>query len=150
MTGTDRARLQAFASRHVRPLVTGAAIAVLAVGALLLIPMPILIRGLAANAAIAWWCFVILYGTQAPWWRSALGRNYLGLGLLIASIVTLVALGLHGIVIPGRTGVRFVLYGSLLILGVRHAYDFVAGQVRGRHQRLEVIARHTSRKRGED
>lgn len=98
-------------------------------------------NALALAAAIVWAGFVLVYGLGAPWWKTSTGRNYWSLALLIAGVLVLVALARFGAEVPWRSEAAVVIYGGLLVLGLRHLYDFVAGQLRGREHRLQRIAR---------
>lgn len=108
--------------------------------ALALVPAHVLGYLLALAASAAWVLFVVAYGLFAPWWTAPVSRNYLGLAVVIAATMTFVAarLTFAGPLTPDAEADRWrvVIYSGVLVFGVRHLFDFIRGQLRGRAARL--------------
>lgn len=123
------------------------ALVALYIVAVLLVPVHVLGYALALAAAVAWVLFVVVYGFGVVWYESTVGRNYLGLALVIASTMTFVAVrltvnGAPPAPDPSADAWRVAIYTAVAVFGVRHLYDTVGGQLRGRAERL-------ARRRGE-
>lgn len=102
-----------------------------------------LVHVLMLTAFASWSVFAVIYGLLAPWWRSPVGRNYLALAVLLASILGLIVWSTFVAPSPaprpsesGRTIARVVIYGATALLGLRHLGEFVRGQLEGRRARL--------------
>lgn len=76
-------------------------------------------------AASVYVCLPFIYWMTAPdWWKTRTGRSLMM--LLTATAATFIMLASSGIFgdYPGREIVRYVIYGSVLVAGLRLAFLF--------------------------
>lgn len=90
--------------------------------------MDILLDCLKVGVFAAWFGFLIVYSAYADWWRSPIGRNVFGTGLLLASVFGLIVLES---LFPGFLGnpvVQITVYVVGLFLGVQRSVQVVRAQ----------------------
>lgn len=90
--------------------------------------MDILLDCLKVGAFVAWLGFLIVYTTFADWWRSPIGRNVFGTGLLLASVFGLVVLASLFPGFLGRPIVQCTVYVAGIYLGLQRAIQVIRVQ----------------------
>jgi hypothetical protein len=83
--------------------------------------------------------FVVVYGSLAPWWRSAIGRNMMAMGVAHLILFSLINASLvFGVTWVGRPIVRAFAYGVLAAIFAWRTAIFVREQVTARRLKRET------------
>lgn len=92
-------------------------------------------------AAAGWLLFTVLYATMAPWWRSAIGRNMLVLGGILAAVFLLISFQLlFGVEWPARAWIRFAIFSAVAGVGWWRLGILLSDQIFAVRQRVPESA----------
>lgn len=77
---------------------------------------------------VVWSGFCLLYAVGATWWRSAVGRNVMGVAFAIACLLALIAAQVTWPDYWLRPWLQRFVYGGLILLGVQRAAQLIRAQ----------------------
>lgn len=90
---------------------------------------------LAYVALLVWVIFIATYWTLARWWRSEIGRNVMGVALVVVGLLALIVAQNLWPDYTLRPLAQWVIYGAAILFGVQRTAQVVRVQLHRRKER---------------
>lgn len=89
---------------------------------------------LAYVALVVWTVFILTYWVLARWWESEIGRNVMGVAIVLVGLLALIVAQNLWPDYRLRPLAQCVVYGAAILFGIQRTVQMVRAQIRRRRE----------------